>query len=171
MYYYELDTKEKINLRISILIGIVTLFIGGWGYFVNFFNEIGKVPKPYVYYFLLSIYAVSLISIIIFTLRIFFGYSYKYFAAKDIRDFDLEVEKYYDDYYEEYFAKDGIKKSELKEKCFHDKLISRYVDASEFNRIQNEKRFGYFRSIGWISIIGLICAFFIFMFLAVNKII
>lgn len=170
MYHYELDTKEKINSRISSPIAIMTLFIGGFGYFIKYISKIEKVPKPYIYYLLLIIYTVILILIIIFTLLIFFKYSYKYFPARDVWDFDLEVEKYYDDNYEKYFSECGIEKSELKEKYFCKKLSFRYVEAAEFNMALNEKKLGYFRKIGWISVIGLICAVSIFMFLVFNKI-
>lgn len=171
MYYYELDMKEKINSRINIPISINTVLVGGLGYFIN---DVRKLPnRTWVgfYFILLSIFAISVVATTVYVFIAYYGYAYKYITPSMIREFDVELKKYYDDNYEEYFKQDGISKNELVNKSFQEKLIDKYVEASEWNLNLNGRKLMCFRMIGWTTLLSMISGLLTYLLLSVNCII
>lgn len=169
MYYYELDTKEKINSRITIPIGVATLLTSGAGFFFSKLPKFSDLSWKYIFIEIFIIYLMSLIKMIMDILKVYSGYEYTYIEANVVREFQLDIKKYYDENYEEYFVKLGNSKNSLIEKDFKEKLIERYVEASKSNIKLNEKKLGYLRDIGLTTIICLISGLLIYIIITLNN--
>lgn len=156
MYYYELETKEKINSRINIPIGIATVLAGGAGVFLEKVIQLPDSTKKGICIIVFGIYILALFKIVIGIFKTYCMYEYSYVTAEMIREFQMEIIKYYDEYYDEYFLESGTSKDDLIAKDISEKLIERYVEATTKNMASNKKKLGYLRFIGLTTLVCLI---------------
>lgn len=139
MYYYELDVKEKINSRVSIPLGVITLLLGGGFYFVKDIFDFADGGLKSIYIFLLSLYIIFIIASVISLICSYYGYEYHYLQkSSDIEKYIVDIKKYYEENYDVYFKKPGGPSKEcLIEKDVKEFLIKSFIDTTQNNQELN----------------------------------
>jgi len=135
-YYFELERKEKINSRLTMLLTIFFFLMGGLGFFLQHIDY----GFDTIFFFALLLPALIIIILeLYFLIRILYFYKYAYLpklseTAKYYRD----VEKYYEDPYFSKVSKEE-KEDRIKKK-FEDYIIESYIKCSDINISNNDKK-------------------------------
>lgn len=141
MYYYELDMKERINSRVSIPLGIITLLASAAFCFIKDFFNIPKSSLKVVCFILLILYIIFLIASIVSIIYSYYGYEYHYLPKpQEIDNYIEEIKSYYEDNYEKYFSQDCMSKQDLILNDVNSFFINKYITTTEHNQKLNFKK-------------------------------
>lgn len=141
MYYHELDMKEKINSRVSIPLGIITILVSATFCIIKVFYNIPKSSLKSVCFILLILYSISLIAAIISVIYSYYGYEYHYLPKpRQINNYIESIKNYYEDNYEEYFSQNDISKQDLILNDINNFFIDKYITTTEHNQKLNFKK-------------------------------
>lgn len=172
LYIFELEAKDRINNKVTIPIGIVTLLIGALFFLSKNLSDIKMNSLGILFFIFFAASTVSIIVIIIFIVLSYYNYKYRTLPYEKKLDLESkEVAQYYELNYEEYFSKNGISKEDLIKESIKKRLYNHYLKATESNRNLNNKKNKYLRYSGYTIVIALILlsGSFIFHQLSFNE--
>lgn len=148
MSYFELEQKEKINNRITIPLAIITILIGLAVFYFKGLEHIETNVWGYTFFAIYGIYVMLIVASIVLLFRAYYDYKYSYLPSPQEVEKDMvEIEKYYDDNYQQYFQSKGTKE-ELLEKDIERIIHSYYLKATKKNIPMNERKFKLLRYAG-----------------------
>ncbi|UTC83813.1 hypothetical protein [Treponema denticola] len=150
-YEYEQERKNQLNNMISIPLGLISVLFGFLAYFF------GNLPPSnsarillLIFYFFLVLSILALINCIIFFVRHQIGYDYAYIAdPNDIDNYKKRLIEYYKTQ-----GKTNI--CELVTGELRETLYNFYLDGSQINIKNNEKKIKMYRSLIISIIINII---------------
>lgn len=152
MYYHEIEQKNYIVSRISILSGLISILIGAAiYYFTNMQNIVDNLWGK-VFYISFVIFIILLLVAVYYLAEAYQGikqrYNYAYLPAPMlIHQYTLELEEFH-------------KNEKNKEKIIKDKLnrllYNAYLEAAEHNRELNFRKIGKLHRCGLFFILSLI---------------
>lgn len=150
MHNFELEQKERINARISIPIGILSLLVGGFIYYFRNSNHLVSGGWLYAFYISLAIYAGLIIHALLLVKRAYFGHDYGYMPkASEIHAYV----DYYANYYDNYLAgQTQQSKDDYIESQLNNRLYEIYIVAIDKSIVSNELKNRYLSSIGGVLI-------------------
>ncbi|MDD4753362.1 MAG: hypothetical protein PHT78_08975 [Desulfitobacteriaceae bacterium] len=149
MYYHEIDQKEKLNTRITIPFGFITILGGLGAYYASNISNLMLCTALYFFIICISIYAFNLVLSIYYLWHAYTGYDYDYlpFPQPIEENFKYWIQ-YYEEHYNDYFKKDnGPFKNSLIEEAFEEELVKLYKVAIETNRNSNQEKTKWLRLI------------------------
>lgn len=152
-YEFELNYKDTINSRLSFLLTLETLIIGGLIYFINGNIEFTYDIANVIFFILLVLASLSVIANIVFFGFTIFGYRYAYLIPLGkIDNIVIKIKKENDK------TSSQIEKRDI-EKELNTFLLTQYRKSADINHNSNIRKSGFFR-------ITLISQFITVVFLA-----
>lgn len=162
MYYHEIDQKDKINARIAIPNGLISVFVGVGAYYIKNIDTLTSGACKTLFIILLFFYGIGMSFAIYYLFRAYHGYTYRYLPyASEIANNANYWEDYYNNYYDQYFNHEGgPSKDALIEEAVNNEICKLYQEAIEVNQYQNELKLKYLRIITYpltvVLIIGIL---------------
>ncbi|EOP60918.1 hypothetical protein IKQ_06149 [Bacillus cereus VDM053] len=158
MYYFELEQKEKINNRITIPMGVITLLAGLAVYYFKGLSNIELSIWGWAFFAIYGSYIMTIFIAIRLVFKAYYNYKYSYLPRPDIIENDITaIINYYDSNYEQYFSQDGSKE-ELIEKDINNAVYSYYKNSTSSNIGMNERKLKYLRYAGNTLLIAIFLA-------------
>lgn len=155
MYLLELENKERINARVSVPLSIIPLLVGG-GIFL--LTEQKDIEGEFWYTFFVvtfTIFFVSLITSIVYTIRAYYNYEYQYIPSlSDIAKDSILLEDYVDRLieYEDNPITEEERVKRIEETIQND-ICEKFIKATDRNIGLNEKKLFFLRRVGiWLMI-------------------
>lgn len=170
MYYHEIEQKDIINSRISTPLGIITLLCGGAVYLFQDLNSFNENSFKNTFYILLAIYIFSLLLCILFSIKSYYGYEYKYVPIPEkIQEHTDKLNTHYSKHYITYFSIHGPCKEKYIKEQLEIYLSKKFKEATDWNTKMNEKKFKYLRFVGLSIILSIVVGLLCFIFYCISK--
>ena len=147
-YLWEHERKNQINNAVTIPLGIIIVQIGSLSYFIANFPEYFNKAIYYIYIGSLSFSLLSIVISLIFFILHQVGYTYAYISKP------TEAKKYVDEY-KDYYVKLNTEIDDEKISSEIDMFrLNQYIDASEKNIKNNNKKVYFYRLLLVASIVS-----------------
>ncbi|MEC3814151.1 hypothetical protein PNF30_16195 [Bacillus safensis] len=160
MYYYEIEQKEKLNSRVTIPIGVLTLLVGLVIYYFKNIKDIDLNGWGIVFFVVYILFILSIVFCGYLVFKAYYNYTYHYLP--DPTTFQNDTNKiidYYETNYETFFKNEGAK-SELISDEINKMLCNYYKECTTQNVNMNKLKVTYLRYAGYATVIALFLALF-----------
>lgn len=157
-YYHEIETKQKIDLRLQTIIIFTFAWLNVSSYTLQVIDYDNNKLIALIFYNLMAMYAVFVFISLRYSIFYFYGNVYQYLQPPSVfEDYYNEVNEYYTKYEND---------SEYADKELKDFIRENLISATDYNSKLNDKRSQKaFESIKWlvIAFIPFFIAFSIFI--------
>ncbi len=153
LYYHEIEQKDKINARLSIPIGVLTLMGSGAVFFISNLKNLNEGCARKIFLGLLILYIAGIFVAVYHAIRAFVGHRYKYLPKPTEISTQFQVYlDYYDENYKDFFSDTGSTKDELIQSDVKKEFCDLYKDATDNNIDKNYDKISHIRKMSNIMI-------------------
>ncbi|MFJ6413878.1 hypothetical protein ACIQLG_13910 [Terribacillus saccharophilus] len=170
LYLFELESKDRINNKVTVPIGIIVLLVGALVFFSKDLKNIEMNGTGIIFFIFYAAYIITILVTIIFVVLSYYNYKYRTLPTEKSLDAEItRVIDYYEANYVAHFSK--YQKENLIQDNVDKRMYNHYLKATEKNRILNAKKNRYLRLSGYSIVIslGILCGLFIFYQLSFNE--